>query len=76
MEKEEEETLSTPGVIEKYQISAKIANGNTHLTQMSSQDFSRNSLLVPKYSNSPSGLITKSTNNSLRFIIRNLSLRV
>jgi len=27
MEKEEEETLSTPGVIEKYQISAKIANG-------------------------------------------------
>lgn len=28
MEREEEETLSTPGVIEKYQISAKIANGN------------------------------------------------
>jgi len=29
MEREEEETLSTPGVIEKYQISAKIANGNS-----------------------------------------------
>jgi hypothetical protein len=27
MEREEEETLSTPGVIEKYQTSAKIANG-------------------------------------------------
>jgi methionine aminopeptidase len=27
MEREEEETLTTPGVIEKYQISAKIANG-------------------------------------------------
>jgi hypothetical protein len=28
MEKEEEETLTTPGVIEKYQTAGKIANGN------------------------------------------------
>jgi hypothetical protein len=28
MEREEEETLSTPGVIEKYQAAAKVANGN------------------------------------------------
>ncbi len=33
MEREEEETLATPGVIEKYQISAKIANGNPPTTQ-------------------------------------------
>ena len=31
MEQEEEETLSTPGVIEKYQISAKIANSTPYL---------------------------------------------
>ena len=32
MEREEEETLSTPGVIEKYQTAAKIANGSPNLT--------------------------------------------
>ena len=28
MDHEEEETLSTPGVIEKYQTAAKVTNGN------------------------------------------------
>ena len=28
MDKEEQETLSTPGVMEKYQTAAKIVNGN------------------------------------------------
>lgn len=27
MEREEEETLSTPGVIDKYQTAGKVANG-------------------------------------------------
>jgi hypothetical protein len=31
-EREEEETLSTPGVIEKYQVSAKIVNGIANTT--------------------------------------------
>ena len=38
MEREEEETLNTPGVIEKYQTAAKVANGKPFHMQIFSVD--------------------------------------
>ena len=75
MEREEEETLSTPGVIEKYQTAAKVANGNSYLTQISSVNSLKRSQLVARSSSSASGLIARSMKNSPRSIIKSQSSR-
>lgn len=76
MEKEEEETLSTPGVIEKYQTAGKIANGNPDVTQKCSPSCSRRWLWVPRFMSFASGQTVRFTKNCQRSIIRSKSSKV
>jgi len=76
MEREEEETLNTPGVIEKYQASAKIANGTCIAIQRFSLSLLKKFQSDPRFLICACGQTTSSMKNSTKYITKNKFSRV